>query len=99
MAAGRKKIVMKFGGTSIKDSASISNVINIVKKGKAPKIVVVSAIAEGTNSLEAISRLAADKKIKEAKTILHRLIKRHHDIIKDLVHEKYKSQASEKINS
>ena len=46
MAAGRKKIVMKFGGTSIKDSTSIGNVIHIVKKGKAPKIVVVSAIAE-----------------------------------------------------
>lgn len=98
MAAGRKKIVMKFGGTSIKDSTSIGNVIHIVKKGKAPKIVVVSAIAEGTNSLEAISRLASDNKVTEAKSILDKLIKRHHVIIKDLVHQKFKAQAIDKID-
>jgi aspartate kinase len=99
MAGTRKKIVMKFGGTSIKDSASISNVINIVKKGKTSKIIVVSAIAEGTNSLEAISRLAAVKKVKEAKLILNHLISRHLVIIKDLVHKKYQKQAADKINS
>lgn len=98
MAASGKKIVMKFGGTSINDSASISNVINIVKKGIASKIVVVSAISEGTNSLEAISRLAEDKKVKKAKLILNQLINRHHVIIKDLAKEKDRQQAAEKID-
>ena len=96
--AVRKKIIMKFGGTSVKDSASILNVIRIVKKEKASKIVVVSAISNGTNSLEAISRLAADKKVKDAKSILNELIKRHNEIINNLVDRKYKAQAIDKIN-
>ena len=76
-----KNIVMKFGGTSVQDSTSINNVINIVKKQKANKIVVVSAIAKGTNSLEQIARLAAEKKTKQAKIILDDLIQRHYKII------------------
>lgn len=97
MSKTAKIIVMKFGGTSVQDSASITNVINIVKKEKAQKVVVVSAIAKGTNSLEAISRLSANKKLKEAKKILIELIGRHHIIIDTLVDKKHKSEAKRKI--
>jgi aspartate kinase len=100
MAEIRKKIVMKFGGTSVQDSASITNVINIVKKEKASKIVVVSAVAKGTNSLEAISRLAAERRIKDAKKILDELISRHYKIIEDLIPDRqHKVEAIEKIYS
>jgi aspartate kinase len=97
MTNRRKKIVMKFGGTSVKDSSSVSKVIGIVKKEKASKIVVVSAIANGTNSLEAMSRLAANKKVKEARTILHDLIAKHYSIINKLVKEEYKQESIGKI--
>lgn len=84
----KKKVVMKFGGTSVQDSSSIMNVIKIVKREKAQKIVVVSAIAKGTNALEQIARLAADGKATEAKSILEKLIYRHYRIINDLVDDK-----------
>jgi aspartate kinase len=95
----RNKTVMKFGGTSVKDSISIDNVIGIVKKEKASKIVVVSAISNGTNSLEAISHLAANKKVNEAKTILHDLISRHFTIINKMVSAEFKHEAIGKIES
>lgn len=97
MSKSAKKIVMKFGGTSVQDCTSITNVINIVKKEKAQKVVVVSAIAKGTNSLESISRLSANKKLKEAKKILNELIERHHVIITTLVDKKHQPEAKRKI--
>jgi len=97
MINNAKKIVMKFGGTSVQDSPSITNVINIVKKEKARRVVVVSAIAKGTNSLEAISRFSANRKTREAKKILNELIERHCVIINALADKKYKSEASRKI--
>lgn len=97
--AETKKIVMKFGGTSVQDSASIKNVINIANKQKANKIVVVSAVARGTNSLEQIARLSADNKVKEARQILIELIRRHYTIIDELVTDgKYKKNALERIS-
>ena len=97
--AAAKNIVMKFGGTSVQDSASIENVINIVKKQKANKIVVVSAVAKGTNSLEQIARLSADNKGKEARKILSELISRHYTIIEKLVTDGgFKKAATDKIS-
>ncbi len=97
MTDGKKNIVMKFGGTSVQDSPSIENVINIVRKQKANKIVVVSAIAGGTNSLEQIGRLSSENKIKDAKFILEELIYRHLNIINNLVDNTLRSKAETKI--
>jgi aspartate kinase len=100
MGKSSKKIVMKFGGTSVQDSASINNVISIVKKQKAPKIVVFSAVARGTNSLEAMARLAAEGKSIEAVSILDELINRHYVIAEKLIsNEKHKAEAVEIINN
>ncbi len=99
MRKNPRKIAMKFGGTSVKDSVSIGNVIRIVKKEKAAKVVVLSAVAKGTNSLEAMSRLAAEGKTKKAKAILDELINRHYVIIENLISDKkHKAQAAEKID-
>ncbi len=89
---------MKFGGTSVKDSSSINNVISIVKKEKASKIVVFSAVAGGTNSLEAITRLSSEGKTNEALRILDELINRHIEIIEKLVgNKKHKKTAAGRI--
>ena len=77
MAADKNSvIVMKFGGTSVQDSASIKNVINIVKSFDKKKVVVVSAIAKATTALENIARFAADKKVSEAEQLLDEIINR-----------------------
>src|SRR3989304_2875360 len=88
MAGKRKLIVMKFGGTSVQDSGSINNVINIVENTDANKIVVVSAIAKATTALETIAGLAAQKNLTEAGKILEEIINRHHNIINTLVTNK-----------
>lgn len=91
-------IVMKFGGTSVQDSVSIKNVINIVKSFDKKKVVVVSAIAKATTALENIARFAADKKVSEAEQLLEEIINRHYVIIDELVKDKsLKAAAAERI--
>jgi len=94
----RKLIVMKFGGTSVQDSSSISNVISIVGSIPADKVVIVSAIAKATTALETIASLSAEKKVEEAEALLEEIINRHHTIINTLVTDKkYKTEAAERI--
>jgi aspartate kinase len=89
---------MKFGGTSVKDSASIANVIHIVRNKRAHKIVVVSAIADATNVLEKCGHLSAGGKVTEAKKLIEELINRHYVIINDLIrNEDLRHSANEKI--
>lgn len=91
-------VVLKFGGTSVQDSSSIKNVINIVKNIDCRKVVVVSAISKATTSLENIAKFASESKISEAESLLEEIINRHHSIINDLVNDsKLKSEAVEKI--
>ncbi len=91
-------VVMKFGGTSVQDSDSIRNVINIVRNTKAGKVVVASAISKATTSLENIAQLASEKKVSEAEKLLEEIINRHHTIIDTLVTDSgLKSNAVEKI--
>jgi aspartate kinase len=91
-------VVMKFGGTSVQDSDSIRNVINIVRNTAARKVVVVSAISKATTSLENIARFAAEKNVAEAEKLLEEIINRHHTIINTLVTDgELKQNAVEKI--
>lgn len=91
-------VVMKFGGTSVQDSASIQNVIKIVRDTPGKKVVVVSAISKATTALENIAAFAADGNTKEAESLLEQIINRHHAIINELVSDtKLKSEAVEKI--
>lgn len=47
--------VFKFGGASIKDAASIKNMVNIIKTcGELPLLIVVSAMGKTTNALERV---------------------------------------------
>lgn len=47
-------IVYKFGGVSVKDAVAIKNISNIIGEVDEPLVVVVSAIGNTTNLLEAI---------------------------------------------
>jgi len=91
-------IVMKFGGTSVSDSNAITNVINIVRKNTARKIVVVSAIAKATNILEQAAHLSANGRATEAKKIIEGLVSRHYTIINTLIkNDELKAEATEKV--
>ena len=47
--------VFKFGGASIKDAASIRNIVNIIRGfGDLPLLIVVSAMGKTTNALERV---------------------------------------------
>ena len=82
-------IVMKFGGTSTQDAAAMTNVARIVKERISHKpVVVISAIAQATNSLENAGKLAAEGKSGEARDLLLKLLDRHYAIVDELVKDK-----------
>jgi aspartate kinase len=77
-------IVMKFGGTSTQDAAAMRNVAQIIKARLSLRpIVVVSAIAKATNSLEQAGKLSALGKREEARVYLKTLIDRHFAILNE----------------
>ncbi|MGB9696934.1 MAG: lysine-sensitive aspartokinase 3 [Ignavibacteria bacterium] len=77
-------IVMKFGGTSIKDSEAIRRVIGIIKSQiKLKPVIVLSAIAGATNQLEEISISAKSGEIIKSENNLFQLKERHLKIVKE----------------
>jgi len=89
-------IVMKFGGTSVQDAASIRSVIDIVKKkGAQMPLVVVSAVAGATNQLLEAAHLAVSGQKHNAEAILHRLRERHLSIARELTHNEVELQSLE----
>jgi len=83
-------IVIKFGGTSVGDSARVANAIDIVAERRdRGVIVVVSALAGITNELVAASEAARDQKADEVRTIMGRIRQRHEDVAMQLVQQKF----------
>ena len=79
-------IVMKFGGTSNQDAAAMKNVIGIVKDHRAKNpVVVISAIARGTNELEQAARIAGRGDGAAAEQALAGMMNRHAAIIDHLL--------------
>jgi aspartate kinase len=71
-------IVMKFGGSSLKDAESIINVINIIKTKISYKpVIVASAMGKTTRNLLNCCLAAANQNQTDCKNILE-LIKNHH---------------------
>src|ERR1041385_5760598 len=71
-------IVMKFGGTSVEDAAAIRRLIEIVKRGRHRKpLVVVSACSGVTNDLIRTAHAVRDGDKDQALNILDRLRIRH----------------------
>lgn len=72
--------VIKFGGTSVADSKSISKVISIIKSNKDPLLVVVSALGGVTNLLQN----CLDNKGKSYESIIKEIEQRHLEVINNL---------------
>ena len=85
-------IVMKFGGTSNRDAAAMSNVLRIIASHIHERpVVVISAIASATNELEESARSAAAGDEHGACGIIDRLCDRHSTILKTLVHDEHRA--------
>jgi len=79
--------VFKFGGASIKDSASFINVANILSAFRGEKIVlIVSALGKTTNALEEVVNAYYFKK-GNANELLEKVKHDHYQILKELFHE------------
>lgn len=79
-------IVMKFGGTSVKDSGAVERLIRIVGDEPPQKtIVVVSALAGVTDSLTHIAELASAGKYEEAAGLSEGLESRHLEMAEELL--------------
>jgi aspartate kinase len=68
-------IVMKFGGTSVKDVEAVARLVRIVSRERRPRLVVVSALSGVTDALLEVARLAEagdGARAREAVRDLHR---------------------------
>jgi aspartate kinase len=71
-------IVMKFGGTSVADAERIGNVAGIVEQRRSLRpLVVVSALAEVTDLLEAAVTAARESDLEAQETALADIERRH----------------------
>ncbi len=86
-----KKIVMKFGGTSVGSGKSIRHVADLVaenaKQGKKV-VVVVSALATVTNSLGEIADVARKGTEQQIKEFTSKLYEKHEAAIVDAIKDK-----------
>jgi len=94
------RIVMKFGGKSVKDGDSISHCANLVKKFADNEIVVVvSAMAGVTDSLaQAAKKCYMEQSTGFIKMFIAELAKRHYDAINTAVAEPYKQRVTAHID-
>ena len=82
----RHMIVMKFGGTSVQDSAAINQVAGIVARNiQRSPVVVVSAMARVTDSLLRIARTAQGRRYDEAESVINELRERHLTTARELL--------------
>jgi aspartate kinase len=73
-------IVMKFGGTSVKDVAAVRRLVEIVKCEKRPRVVVASALSKVTDALIETGRLAEAGDGNAAREAVRALHRRHVDM-------------------
>ena len=85
--------VLKFGGSSISSSKSISNVIEIVKNNSDKLCIVVSAIANVTDHLLDCLKLAKTQKKDEYKSLISKIEKINLEPIKDFIPFEYQSKS------
>ncbi|MFZ2338932.1 MAG: lysine-sensitive aspartokinase 3 [Bacteroidales bacterium] len=79
-------IVMKFGGTSVRDSGAVERLIRIVTESSPQKsVVVVSALAGVTDALIIIARLSARGQGEDASRLSAGLEERHIKMAEELL--------------
>ena len=77
--------VMKFGGTSVGSAERMKHVASLINDGER-KIVVISAMADTTNTLVDIANCFYHKETEQAKQILEQLNNQYTDEIEHLYH-------------
>ncbi len=81
-------IIMKFGGTSLRDANAFKNVISIIKNSlKKKPIIVVSAIAGVTSLLEKAIEVAANQERVALDKIIALILSQHIEVINELFSE------------
>jgi bifunctional aspartokinase / homoserine dehydrogenase 1 len=86
---GKKPLrIMKFGGTSVGDAASIQKVVDIIRDASrdGDLVVVVSAMSGVTNQLIDVAVQSALGDRPSVATIFHELRKRHGTVVNTLIH-------------
>ncbi len=79
-------ITMKFGGTSVQDAEAMAGVIAVIRTSLPKKpVVVISAIAQATNTLEKIGRSAGEGNGAAAREEIDTLLRRHITIVNRLI--------------
>ncbi|MRR23602.1 lysine-sensitive aspartokinase 3, partial [bacterium] len=79
-------IVMKFGGTSVRDSGAVERLIRIVREKSPQKtVVVVSALAGVTDTLIKIAQYSAKGKVEDAVVLTAGLEERHLTMAQELL--------------
>ena len=73
-------VVMKFGGSSVKDPEAVQRVVGVVGREKRPRLVVVSALAGVTDGLLDIARLVESGEGEAAQQAVRGLRKRHEEM-------------------
>ena len=90
-------IVMKFGGTSIQDADAMEQVVSIVKSKLSRRpVIVISAMAQVTDTLIRCAELARQGRESEADRLIENTLrKRHHETITKLVRENSRRKLAE----
>jgi aspartate kinase len=73
-------IVLKFGGTSVKDADAIERLVEIVRGPAPDAVVVVSALAGVTDQLLGVAESAAAGDAREAMASIENIRLRHHAV-------------------
>jgi aspartate kinase len=83
---GEDVVVMKFGGTSVEDSAAIQRLIGIVKSRlRAQPVVVVSALAKVTDQLLEAGNAASSGHLGSALATVRNIYVRHEELADSLL--------------
>lgn len=79
-------LVMKFGGTSVRDAGHMDKVLDIAQSvlEKSP-VVVASAMSKVTDTLQDIAKLSEQGKDNQAKQLLIKLKERHESEVKNFL--------------
>jgi len=81
--------VFKFGGASVKSAEAVRNIVEILRRYKEDKIVVVvSAMGKTTNALERIIDFYSGKKKEELTNEVEQLKQYHLGIVNGLFEDK-----------
>lgn len=91
-------IVLKFGGTSVKNAAAMQQVFSIVSNNKEEQIVVLSACSGITDSLIILLNYAWQNQSNEMKATLEKISTHHIQVVDDLLaNNKYHEEAKQTI--